>query len=80
MPTVIRLLLVEDSADDAELILRELRKADFEVDCLRIDTKHDLDNALLRSTWDIVITDIIYQALTHRQFCTRSNIASWICQ
>ena len=57
MPTTIRLLLVEDSADDAELILRELRKADFEVDCLRIDTKHDLDNALLRSLWDIVITE-----------------------
>jgi diguanylate cyclase (GGDEF)-like protein len=57
MAQPLRVLLVEDSEDDAALILRELRRGGYEPDCRRVDTAADLEAALERDTWDIVITD-----------------------
>jgi len=56
-PTSLRTLLIEDSDDDAVLIVRELRKAGFVVDYRRVDTPSTLKAALDHSDWDIVITD-----------------------
>jgi diguanylate cyclase (GGDEF)-like protein len=53
----LRVLLVEDSEDDAALILRELRKGGYEPDCRRVDSAADLETALERDNWDVVITD-----------------------
>ena len=53
----LRTLLIEDSDDDAVLIVRELRKAGFMVDYRRVDTPGALKDALDQSDWDIVITD-----------------------
>lgn len=57
MSQSIRLLLVEDSEDDAILLLRELRKGGYSIDYRRVDNGPDLASALLHDTWDIVITD-----------------------
>ena len=57
MNTPLRILLVEDSEDDAELILREIRKGGYEPDWQRVDTVADLETALERASWDVVITD-----------------------
>jgi diguanylate cyclase (GGDEF)-like protein len=57
MTTPLRVLLVEDSEDDAALILRELRKGGYEPDYRRVDTAETLEAALVRDSWDIVITD-----------------------
>jgi diguanylate cyclase (GGDEF)-like protein len=57
MNQLLRLLLVEDSEDDAELLLRELRKGGFNPECTRVDSGPALDTALLNEAWDMVITD-----------------------
>ncbi|VAX09171.1 diguanylate cyclase/phosphodiesterase (GGDEF & EAL domains) with PAS/PAC sensor(s) [hydrothermal vent metagenome] len=53
----LRLLLVEDNPDDAELVLRVLRKGGYNNDSLRVDNEHDLREALENSNWDIVLSD-----------------------
>jgi diguanylate cyclase (GGDEF)-like protein len=53
----LRLLLVEDSEDDALLLLRELSKSGFAPDHARVDTAAALRMALEDGAWDIVITD-----------------------
>ena len=57
MATPLRVLLVEDAEDDALLLERELRKGGYAPQVLRVDTVADLDAALARHAWDIVITD-----------------------
>ena len=42
----LRLLLVEDSPDDAALVLRTLRRGGYEPDYLRVQTAEALDEAL----------------------------------
>ncbi len=56
--TYIRLLMIEDSEDDALLIERELRNTGFNVSSERIDTRTALDRALTES-WDVVLCDWI---------------------
>ncbi len=53
----LRILVVEDNPDDAELILRTLRKGGYSIDSLRVDNELDLKRALDNSTWDIVLSD-----------------------
>jgi PAS domain S-box-containing protein len=50
-------LLVEDSEIDAELLLRELHKAGFQVTSRRVQTAADFKAALAEATWDIVLSD-----------------------
>jgi diguanylate cyclase (GGDEF)-like protein/PAS domain S-box-containing protein len=57
MSTPIRILLVEDSEDDAELLLLELRDGGYEPTYERIDTAPALRAALARGGWDLVISD-----------------------
>jgi signal transduction histidine kinase/DNA-binding response OmpR family regulator len=52
-----RLMLVEDSPDDAELILRELRRGGFAVEPERVETGAALSRALADGIWDLVIAD-----------------------
>mgnify|MGYP000541327673 CR=1 FL=1 len=53
----LRILLVEDNPDDAELVLRILRKGGYSLDSLRVDNEPDLKDALENSTWDVVLSD-----------------------
>ena len=57
MPGVLRVLLVEDSEDDAVLLLRELRKGGCVPQSQRVDNAADLEAALAGASWDLVITD-----------------------
>jgi diguanylate cyclase (GGDEF)-like protein len=57
MTTPLRLLLVEDSMDDALLLLRELEVGGYNVTCERVDTSGDMNSALDRQEWDLVIAD-----------------------
>lgn len=41
MPQALRVLIVEDNPADAELVLRELRRAGFAPDWERVDTEAD---------------------------------------
>jgi diguanylate cyclase (GGDEF)-like protein len=57
MSSELRILLIEDSEDDAELLLRELRKDGFIPDHRRVDSASALKEALRENVWDIVVTD-----------------------
>ena len=52
-----RLLIVEDSEDDARLLYSELARANGEITCARVDCAEDMRAALRESEWDIVISD-----------------------
>ena len=57
MSNPLRMLMVEDSEDDAELLAHELRRAGFAVEFERVDNAAALAAALDRVTWDIIIGD-----------------------
>jgi signal transduction histidine kinase len=53
----LRLLLVEDSDDDAWLVLRELERGGFQPDYVRVDTRAAFMAALESGDWDLVVSD-----------------------
>ncbi|GAB4248495.1 MAG: hypothetical protein Kow00129_09230 [Thermoleophilia bacterium] len=53
----LRVLLVEDSPDDAEMLLIEMRRSGYEPISERVQTAADLAEALDRSPWDIILAD-----------------------
>ena len=57
MSTPLRVLIVEDQEDDAALMLRELRRAQFEPEYERVETEDELTSALGQGGWDIVLSD-----------------------
>jgi PAS domain S-box-containing protein len=54
---LVRLLMIEDSAEDAELMVRALRIAGYEVAFARVDSEASLMAELERFSWDIVQVD-----------------------
>ena len=59
MKQVLRVLLVEDSEDDAFLILRELQRGDYEIQSTRVYTAAALEKALDDQGWDVIISDYV---------------------
>ncbi len=57
MSTPLHVLIVEDSEDDALLILRELRRCGYAPVFERVDTAAAMKAALQTQTWDIVLAD-----------------------
>jgi two-component system cell cycle sensor histidine kinase/response regulator CckA len=52
----LRALIVEDCEADAELLLAELARADYDVDWIRVQTA-DAMQAALEQKWDVVLSD-----------------------
>ncbi len=52
-----RILVVEDSDDDAELLVRELRRGGFDPSFRRVETIAGVEEALEEGAWDIVLSD-----------------------
>ncbi len=57
MTASLRILLVEDSEDDALLLKRELQRAQYEPTVLRVDAALAMQQALQNQNWDVVVTD-----------------------
>ena len=57
MKKLLRVLLIEDSEDDRELICYELIEGGFAVTYQRVEHAGELKDALHRETWDVVICD-----------------------
>ena len=57
MTTPLRVLIVEDSEDDAQLVLRELRRGDYDPQWTRVESPDGLTSALARQAWDVIICD-----------------------
>src|SRR5579863_2415036 len=56
MPKV-QILMVEDSADDAELVARTLRRGGCDLTYQRVETATAMKAALTQPGWDLVIAD-----------------------
>ena len=57
MTVQLRLLLIEDSEDDAFLLTRELERGGYALEAVRVDSAAELTAALDRQPWDLVIGD-----------------------
>ncbi len=57
MAKVLRLLIVEDSDNDLQLLLRELRRNGYEVIYECVDNAPAMQAAIENTTWDLVISD-----------------------
>jgi signal transduction histidine kinase len=55
----LRVLLVEDSEDDAKLLELALRHGGYRVQCERVEGPEAMCGALRREPWDIVISDYV---------------------
>jgi PAS domain S-box-containing protein len=61
-------LIVEDSENDALLIMRELGRGGYEPDWERVETPEEMKKALANSDWDVILSD-------HRMACFGSSEA-----
>jgi len=52
----LRVLFLEDNEDDAILIAHELKRADFNIEWVRVDTKQDFEEQL-KNNPDLILTD-----------------------
>src|SRR6267143_1543960 len=57
MGTPLRVLMIEDSEDDAALLLRELKRGSYDVTFERVDLPDTLKSALDTKDWDLVVSD-----------------------
>jgi len=55
--TPLSVLIVEDNEDDAQLILRELRRGGFAPSWVRVETAAAMADALAQADWQVVISD-----------------------
>lgn len=56
MAKPLRVLVIEDSEDDALLLLRELRRGGYDPDFQRVETPRQMEEAL-KQKWDLVVSD-----------------------
>ena len=56
-PTPLRVLLIEDSEDDALLVGRALARGGYDVQSVRVETAETLREALCAQTWDLILSD-----------------------
>jgi signal transduction histidine kinase len=57
MDRILKVLIVEDSKSDAKLVVRELRRSGFTPHWERVETAPGLREALVRESWQLVISD-----------------------
>lgn len=57
MKTDLRVLIIEDHESDAELSVRQLEKANYNVSYQRVENVEDLETSLKKQSWDIVFSD-----------------------
>ncbi len=57
MSRPLNVLMIEDSEYDAELVLEELRRGDFEPSAVRVDTPEAMLAALQDRQWDLILSD-----------------------
>ncbi len=71
----LQVLLIEDSEDDAELVIHALRRGAFQFNHLRITTDLELQRALKSQTWDLALCDYNLSRLDgHRALETITSV------
>ena len=74
MPKALRVLIVDDMPDDAQLMLTKIRQAGYEPTYKLVDTEEDLMSATIAEKWDVVLCDY------SMPFMTAEQSLSWIKQ
>jgi len=67
MKQELRLLMVEDSAKDAELLAHQVGENGYQVHTLRVDSLDILKHALTSARWDLVMCDYSLPGFTARE-------------
>ncbi|MFA6384772.1 MAG: ATP-binding protein [Candidatus Omnitrophota bacterium] len=62
MATPLRVLMVEDSENDAVLISHEIKRGGYDLYARRVQTAKDMREALMKEKWDLVISDYVMPA------------------
>src|SRR5687768_6623380 len=57
MGKLLRVLIIEDSEEDTQLLVRELRRGGYEVEFERVETAETMHAALTQKTWDLILSD-----------------------
>ena len=57
MSTPLRVLMIEDSEDDALLLIRRLKKGGYDPVYERVETAAAMKDALQNKSWDIILCD-----------------------
>jgi len=57
MSKALKVLIVEDSPDDAALVLRELRRGEYDPVWELVETAEAMNAALERAEWDVILSD-----------------------
>ncbi|QYO64927.1 response regulator [Leptolyngbya sp. 7M] len=57
MSKTLRVLLVEDSPDDAELLVSQLEREGYTIISERVETAAAMSAALDRQSWDVILCD-----------------------
>ena len=57
MKSLLHVLIVEDSLDDAQLVVREIQRGGYAVEFERVETQTAMEQALLSRAWDIILSD-----------------------
>jgi len=60
----LRVLVVEDSPDDAELIIQHLTSSGYDIEHVRVQTAAAVKEALAQHSWDIVLSDYSMPSFT----------------
>jgi signal transduction histidine kinase len=55
--SILRLLIIDDSPDDADLLRREITRNGYQLESERVDTGSELETALRNRQWDIILSD-----------------------
>jgi len=66
---IIRLIVIEESANDAEVILNSLRKARYPIRPRHVEDDEDLEIALSEQEWDLIISVPSVGEFTASQAC-----------
>ena len=53
----LRVLIIEDSENDSQLVLREIQRGGYDVEWERVEIRSAMENALMRRQWDVIICD-----------------------
>ncbi len=57
MNNLLKFILIEDSDDDVLLLTRALKREGFQLDYQQVQSPNDLRQALIDSSWDLIISD-----------------------
>jgi len=57
MKILLRILVVEDSEDDALLVMHQVKKGGYDIYYERVETAEKMNAALREKTWDIILSD-----------------------